>query len=150
MASLFPTDFYNNTLDTKKENELPMLYDYLIDLNTGHLVLDEHKRCIIVSGVNAIVVQSYRKIFTPQGQYFIYSNEYGSKLREFIGMGKSYADTFIEDYLNRCLVSNWKYVNKIKNVTTKLVGNHYIVNFQMETVYGDVKYKDLDLHICPD
>ena len=35
--SLFPTDFYNNKINNVKENEIPLLKDYAIDLDTGEI-----------------------------------------------------------------------------------------------------------------
>ena len=148
--SLFSEDFYNNTINVKQDTQLPILRDYLIDLNTGHLILDEYGRCQIVEKQSAIVCQAYRKIHTPEGKYCIYSPTYGSRLRTLIGKGKQYADEFIEEFLIRALVNNWDYVNSISIISTEFNGSTYTVNFQMDTVYGIVNYDGLDIRILND
>lgn len=138
-TSIFSDDFYSDIIDVKKENEIPMLYDYLIDLETGALVLDEKGQATIVSGYDAILSQTFGKINTVINTYLIYDNTYGSKIRRLIGKGKSYADMFIEQYLIECLVDK-VYVNAIKNVHTKLKNGLYKVYFTMDTIYGNVPY----------
>lgn len=144
--SLFPSDFYDNTINNSTNTQLPMLYDYLIDLETGHLILDEYGRASIVSGANAIIMQTYRKLHIPKDTYYIYPNDYGSSLKDLIGKGKAYADSVISEYLIKALVDN-KYVLRVSNIITELNGNNYNVNFTMTTVYGDISCDMLDVDV---
>ncbi|WP_410746624.1 DUF2634 domain-containing protein, partial [Clostridium neonatale] len=74
--SLFPTDFYNNKINNVKENEIPLLKDYAIDLDTGEIILNELGQATIVSDIDAVIAQAYRKIHTDKGRYIIYSSNY--------------------------------------------------------------------------
>lgn len=145
--SMFPDDFYNNTIDANTSTEPDMLYDYLIDLDNGNIVLDETtKSAIIVSGLDAIIVQTYRKLHTDKGIYLIYDNNYGNKLKTLIGKGKKYADTYIEEFLISCLVDN-TYVKKITDIETSMKSNVYSVYFVMDTIYGKIPYTYSELGI---
>lgn len=64
---LFPEDFYNNTQNKiVSTSEIPLLKDYAIDLNTGEVLFDENGNAIIVEGIDAVIVQSWRKLHTPK------------------------------------------------------------------------------------
>lgn len=144
---LFPEDFYNNTVNkTKsKNNDIPLLKDYAIDLITGEILLDENKNAIIVEGLDATIVQSWRKIHTPKLDldnnegYFIYGKDFGSQFHKLIGKGKSYGDAFANQIIIDCLVDKI-YVTGISNFSTKLENSSYTINYTMETIYGN--YQD--------
>ena len=144
--SLFPTDFYNNKINNVKENEIPLLKDYAIDLDTGEVILNELGQATIVSGIDAVIAQAYRKIHTDKGRYIIYSSNYGSEFKKLIGKGKSYGDTYAYQMLVDCLVDN-KYVIGISDFYTTLEESKYNINFTMNSIYGDYSdsfYVDLD------
>lgn len=144
--SLFPNDFYNNKIDNVKETEIPLLKDYAIDLDTGEVILNELGQAAIVSGIDAVIAQAYRKIHTDKGRYIIYSSNYGSEFKNLIGKGKSYGDTYAYQMLVDCLVDN-KYVIGISDFYTTLEESKYSINFTMNSIYGDYSdsfYVDLD------
>ena len=144
--SLFPTDFYNNKINNVKENEIPLLKDYAIDLDTGEIILNELGQATIVSDIDAVIAQAYRKIHTDKGRYIIYSSNYGSEFKKLIGKGKSYGDTYAYQMLVDCLVDN-KYVIGISDFYTTLEESKYNINFTMNSIYGDYSdsfYVDLD------
>ena len=144
--SLFPDDFYNNKINNVKENEIPLLKDYAIDLDTGEIILNELGQATIVSGIDAVIAQAYRKIHTDKGRYIIYSCNYGSEFKKLIGKGKSYGDTYAYQMLVDCLVDN-KYVIGISDFYTTLEESKYNINFTMNSIYGDYSdsfYVDLD------
>ena len=144
--SLFPDDFYNNKINNVKENEIPLLKDYAIDLDTGEIILNELGQSTIVSGIDAVIAQAYRKIHTDKGRYIIYSSNYGSEFKKLIGKGKSYGDTYAYQMLVDCLVDN-KYVIGISDFYTTLEESKYNINFTMNSIYGDYSdsfYVDLD------
>ena len=144
--SLFPTDFYNNKINNVKENEIPLLKDYAIDLDTGEVILNELGQATIVSGIDAVIAQAYRKIHTDKGRYIIYSSNYGSEFKKLIGKGKSYGDTYAYQMLVDCLVDN-KYVIGISDFYTVLEKSKYSIIFTMNSIYGDYSdsfYVDLD------
>ena len=144
--SLFPTDFYNNKINNVKENEIPLLKDYAIDLDTGEIILNELGQATIVSDIDAVIAQAYRKIHTDKGRYIIYSSKYGSEFKKLIGKGKSYGDTYAYQMLVDCLVDN-KYVIGISDFYTVLEKSKYSINFTMNSIYGnysDSFYVDLD------
>lgn len=144
--SLFPTDFYNNKINNVKENEIPLLKDYAIDLDTGEIILNELGQATIVSDIDAVIAQAYRKIHTDKGRYIIYSSNYGSEFKKLIGRGKSYGDTYAYQMLVDCLVDN-KYVIGISDFYTVLEKSKYSINFTMNSIYGnysDSFYVDLD------
>ncbi len=144
--SLFPTDFYNNKINNVKENEIPLLKDYAIDLDTGEIILNELGQATIVSDIDAVIAQAYRKIHTDKGRYIIYSSNYGSEFKKLIGKGKSYGDTYAYQMLVDCLVDN-KYVIGISDFYTVLEKSKYSINFTMNSIYGnysDSFYVDLD------
>lgn len=143
---LFPNDFYNNKIDNVKETEIPLLKDYAIDLETGTIILNDLGQATIVSGLDAVIVQAYRKIHTDKERYIIYSSNYGSEFKKLIGKGKSYGDTYAYQMLVDCLVDN-KYVTGISNFSTNLESGRYTINFTLNSIYGDYSnsiYVDLD------
>lgn len=144
--SLFPNDFYNNKLDNVKETEIPLLKDYAIDLETGAIILNNLGQATIVSGLDAVIAQAYRKIHTDKDRYIIYSSQYGSEFKKLIGKSKSYGDTYAYQMLVDCLVDN-KYVTGISNFYTDLEQGKYSINFTINSIYGDYSdsfYVDLD------
>lgn len=144
--SLFPTDFYNNKIDNDKETEIPLLKDYAINLDTGEIILNEKGQPIIVTGIDAVAVQAYRKIHTDKNRYIIYSSGYGSEFKKLIGKGKSYGDTYAYQMLYDCLVDN-KYITGINNFSTTLENSGYTINFILNSIYGNYAnsfYVDLD------
>ena len=147
--SIFSDDFYNNVLNSKKDREVPMLYDYLIDISNGHLILDDKGQATIVSGLDAIICQAYRKINTKKGKFNIYSKKYGSRLFELLGQGKVFADDFAQQFLIDCLVDK-KYVYKIVNFQSEFKGSTYTIYFQMDTIYGTTPYYIQDVEISYD
>ena len=142
---ILPSDFYNNTINIKQENTPPLLKDYLIDLKTGAVKFDKNGCATIVTGINAIITQIWRILHTQKGGYIIFSDRYGSRIHELLGYGKDVADTYVQDYLNECLVRNYtvnghKYINKIINYKAYCEETKYIVNFDMDTIYGQASY----------
>jgi len=143
---LFPNDFYNNKIDNVKETEIPLLKDYAIDLNTGEIIVNNLAQATIVSGLDAIITQTYRKLHTDKNRYIIYSNNYGSEFKKLIGKSKSYGDTYAYQMLVDCLVDN-KYVTGISDFSTELEQSKYKINFTIKSIYGDYSdsfYVDLD------
>lgn len=143
---LFPEDFYNNRIDNVKETEIPLLKDYAIDLDTGETILNEKGQPIIVTGIDAVIAQAYRKIHTDKSKYIIYSNKYGNEFKKLMGKSKDFADTFAYQMLVNCLVDN-KYVTGISNFYTELEESQYSINYTLNSIYGDYSdsfYIDLD------
>lgn len=143
---LFPEDFYNNTQNKiVSTSEIPLLKDYAIDLNTGEVLFDENGNAIIVEGIDAVIVQSWRKLHTPKLDndnnegYFIYGSNFGNQLHKLIGKGKSYGEAFALQIITDCLVDG-TYVTGISNFSTNLEKSSYSINYTMETIYGD--YQD--------
>jgi len=143
--SLFPEDFYNNTQNkTTSTTEIPLLKDYAIDLKTGEILIDENN-AIIVEGLDAVIVQTWRKIHTPKLDndnnegYFIYGPSFGSQFHKLIGKGKSVGDAFAYQMLVDCVVDG-TYVTGINNFSTKLAESSYSINYTMESIYGN--YQD--------
>ena len=60
--AIMSKDFYQvNNINS--DNELPLLKDYLINLDTGETIIDEKTGDgIIVEGIDAVVVQAKRKL----------------------------------------------------------------------------------------
>lgn len=144
--SLFPNDFYNNKIDNTKETEIPLLKDYAINLNTGAIIVNDLGKATIVTGIDAVIAQAYRKIHTDKNQYIIYSDKYGSEFKKLIGKGKNYGDTYAYQMLVDCLVDN-KYVTGISEFSTELEQSKYSINFTINSIYGDYSdsfYVDLD------
>ena len=143
---LFPEDFYNNTMSASTiTSKVDLLKDYPIDLETGEILLDENDNGIIVEGLDAVIVQSWRKLHTPKLDiannegYFIYGQNFGSQLHKLIGKGKNYGDAFALSMLINCLVDGM-YVTGINNFSTSLEKSSYTINYTMETIYGN--YQD--------
>ncbi|WP_252238977.1 DUF2634 domain-containing protein [Clostridium sp. VAP51] len=137
----FPEDFYNKG-NLRKKKEIPSLkHDYAIDLTTGEILLDENKKAIIVEGLDAVIVQAWRKIHTKKldplsGEgYLIYSKNFGSKLHKLIGKSKSNGDIYAYQMLHDCLVDG-TYVTGISNFSTELEKSCYKINYTLESIYG--------------
>lgn len=143
---LLPSDFYSNTISSSTtKTEIPLLKDYLIDLNTGHLVVSSSGQFTIVTGLKAVIVQMWRKIHTKQGLYAIFSSSYGSTFHELVGKGKSYADLYAYKKVVDCIVDG-TYVKSINNFSTSFDGSSYTISFTINTIYGDsAEVLDIDL-----
>jgi len=142
---LFPEDFYNNTIKKTIAKEVPLLKDYAINLKTGELLYDENKNAIIVEGLDAVIVQSWRKIHTHKldtvtgDGYFIYGPNFGSQFHKLMGKGKSYGDAFAYKMLVDCIVDG-TYITGINSFLTTLEKSSYAIEYIMETIYGN--YQD--------
>jgi hypothetical protein len=139
-----PSDFYNGTLTSKSvirnSTIVPLLKDYLIDFNTGFLVKSDSGQYTIVTGLQAVIMQIWRKLHTPQGVYDIFSNKYGNTFEELKGKGKSYGDSYAKQKLESALVDNI-YIKSIDNVTLTLEKSIYTINFTIDTIYGNTAEK---------
>ena len=139
---LFPADFYNNTIKKTVDKEVPLLKDYAINLKTGELLYDSNKNAIIVEGLDAVIVQAWRKIHTPKLDainnegYFIYGPNFGSQFHKLAGKGKSIGDAFAYQMLVDCIVDK-TYVTGINNFSTTLEKSSYSINYTMESIYGN-------------
>lgn len=145
MSGLFPTDFYNGTLTSKNSsksttNNPPLLKDYLIDLDTGFPIVSNSGQFTIVTGLEAVIMQTWRKLHTPQGVYEIFSSKYGNTFDELIGKGKSYADAFASQKLQSALVDK-VYIKSVNDIKTILAKDKYIITFTINSIYGDTKDK---------
>lgn len=133
--ALFPKDFYSGTI-SEPTTVTYSLQDYLINMETGEIVLDEIGRAIIVEGLDALNTQIWRKIHSKKSVYLIYSEDYGNTLDELFGKSKEYIDFVIGQKLKEALVDNY-YVTGIKSVETSLLEDGtYRVDFQIDTVFG--------------
>ncbi|NFO56404.1 DUF2634 domain-containing protein [Clostridium botulinum] len=148
----FPEDFYNKGINQRKKKEVPLLKDYAINLDTGEILLDKNKKAIIVEGLDAVIVQAWRKIHTKKidplaGEgYLIYGKNFGSKLHKLIGKSKSNGDIYAYQMLHHCLVDG-TYVTGISNFSTELEKSCYKINYTLESIYGnkdDSFYVDID------
>ncbi|KFX58448.1 DUF2634 domain-containing protein [Clostridium botulinum] len=148
----FPEDFYNKGINQRKKKEVPLLKDYAINLDTGEILLDKNKNAIIVDGLDAVIVQAWRKIHTKKldplaGEgYLIYSKNFGSQLHKLMGKSKSNGDVYAYQMLHDCLVDG-TYVTGISNFSTKLEKSCYKINYRLESIYGnkdDSFYVDID------
>lgn len=145
---VLPSDFYNGTNVSKSSNnnnEIPLLRDYLIDLETGYLVKSDSGQFIIVTGLQAIIMQTWRKLHTKQGAYEIFSSKYGNTFDELKGKGKSYGDAYAYIKLQSALVDD-KYIKSVDGVSLILEKDKYTINFTLNTIYGDTSLKiNIDL-----
>ncbi|KFX56174.1 DUF2634 domain-containing protein [Clostridium botulinum] len=151
--SFFPEDFYSNkAMNRTKKKEIKLLKDYAINLDTGEILLDENKKAIIVEGLDAVIVQAWRKIYTKKldpftgDGYLIYSKNFGSQLHKLIGKSKSNGDIYAYQMLHDCLVDGI-YVTGINNFSTELEKSCYKINYTIESIYGnkdDSFYVDID------
>jgi hypothetical protein len=145
--SLLPSDFYNGTVARSSTNSavVPELVDYVIDLETGYLVVSDSGQFILCTGLRAVIMQIWRKLHIMKGEFLIYSSSYGNTFSELVGQGKSYADSYIYNKLTDAIVDKI-YVKSISNLTTSLTNDKYIVSFTANTIYGDTsQVLDIDL-----
>lgn len=143
--SLFPEDFYNNTVKKNIAEDIPLLKDYAIDLETGELFYDVNGNSVIVEGLDAVIVQTWRKVHTHKldvtngDGYFIYGKDFGSQFHKLMGKGKSYGDAFAYQMLVDCVVDG-TYVTGIDSFSTTLEKSRYSIDYTMITIYGN--YQD--------
>jgi hypothetical protein len=139
MSGVLPSDFYNNTLSsttTYKTETVPSLTDYLIDLDTGFLVVSDSGQFTRVSGLDAVIVQMWRKLNTKQGVFSIYSSSYGNLLDLLKGKGKVYGDTYASQLITSAIVDG-TYVKAISNFKTTLESSSYTISYTANTSFGD-------------
>lgn len=132
--SIFPNDFYTGGVPAI-ETPTYSLTDYLINMETGEIVLDETGRAIIVEGIDALNCQIWRKLHVREMRYLIYTPEYGNTLDDLFGKSKAYADSVINMKIHDAVVDDY-YVLGIKFLETDFDGSTYYVNFQIDTVFG--------------
>lgn len=139
---LLPSDFYNGTISksvlTNTSSEPELLKDYVIDLETGKLVISDSGQFTICTGLRAVIMQMWRKLHTNKGQFIIYSSSYGNTFSDFKGKGKSYADSYAYQKLVDCIVDK-VYITSISNFSTSLVNDKYTMAFTANTIYGDTE-----------
>lgn len=137
---LLPSDFYSgNIISNAKETITPeLLKDYLIDLDTGYLVVSDSGQFTIVTGLEAVIMQIWRKLHITKNTYLIYSSKYGNTFLDLIGNSKSYADAYAYTKLSEAIVDDI-YVKKISSYSTSLNDTEYIINFTVNTIYGDTQ-----------
>jgi hypothetical protein len=143
MPSMFPTDFYNGTLITSSKlptRDIPLLVDYLIDLDTGYPIVSKSGQFTIVEGLEAIVMQMWRKLHIERGIYQIFSSKYGNTFDDLKGKGKSYADAYANKKLIEAVVDK-VYVNSVNNVDLSLDGSIYTISFTIDSIYGNTEFK---------
>lgn len=143
MSGTLPIDFYNGTLVSASKltnTNLPLLKDYLIDLETGYPITSQSGQFIIVEGLEAIVMQIWRKLHIEQGVYKIFSLKYGNTFNDLIGKGKSYGDAYSSKKLNEAIVDK-AYINSVDNVDLSLLESKYTISFTINTIYGDTSMK---------
>lgn len=136
--SLFPSDFYNNVKKDVVVESVPLLKDYLIDMETGAVILNELGQATIVTGLDALNCRIWRIIHTLKGQFEIYSKNHGSTFIELMGYSKSVGDTYAYQKLTDALVDN-VYIFSVYNVFTTLIDSAYTIDFELETLYGASK-----------
>ena len=132
--SIFPSEFYTGEVPIVVAPSYS-LTDYLIDFETGTIVLNETGQAIIVEGLDALNCQIWRKLNTMKERYLIYSQEYGNTLYELQGYSKANADSLISIKLNEAIVDNY-YVLGVRNIETEFDGSLYTVHFQIDTIFG--------------
>lgn len=138
MSSLFPPDFYSGVIVANAKNTITptLLKDYLIDFETGQLAVSDSGQFTVVTGLEAVVVQMWRKLHTPKNTYLIYSSKYGNTFLDLIGKSKSYADAYAYTKLSEAIIDD-VYVKKISSYSTSLNDTEYVINFTVNTIYGD-------------
>lgn len=142
-SNIFPTDFYYSGINNKETDEIPMLFDYLIDLNTGALIFNEYGQATIITQLDALITQVWRAINTKRGECLAYTQNYGCRLHELNGQGKSLADCLAYDFVCECILKDshlGKYIKKIQNFSTEFDHGKYSIYFEMDTIYGTTPY----------
>jgi hypothetical protein len=140
MSGALPNDFYNGTLITnasiKSNSTPPLLKDYLIDLDTGYLVVTDSGQFQVVQGLRAVIMQVWRKLHTDNSVYEIFSSKYGNTFKDLIGKGKDFANAYAYSKLESAIVDG-VYVTSVDNVKVSLSKSSYFISFIINTIYGN-------------
>ena len=148
--AIMSKDFYQvNNINS--DNELPLLKDYLINLDTGETIIDEKTGDgIIVEGIDAVVVQAKRKLMTQKRDpdnfkrgYPIFDMNYGSAIDKLNGKSIKFVSAVAYDYIYQCLVDDL-YITNIEDfkILRDDDSGKYIFQFVIVTPYGNQELCD--------
>lgn len=146
--SIFPNSYYDNTISQntiRSYDEIPILKDYKINLETGELLVDKDRDFIIIEGLEAVVQMCRRMLLTEKfdansnKRWTIYPDGYGSKINGLFGKSKQLGDQLAYGFIYESIVENNIYVNSISNFTTELQEGYYTISFSVNSIYGTYK-----------
>ena len=117
--------------------ELPTPRDIAVDFETGEILTDESGQVRIVEGVEAIKVWAYLAIKTQRDQHQIFTENYGSRHEELIGLEytKELTESEAYRYIKECLMEN-PYILNVKNLGVYKKEDKLKINIDIETIYG--------------
>lgn len=117
--------------------ELPTPRDIAVDFETGEVLTDESGQVRIVEGVEAIKVWAYLAIKTQRDQHQIFTENYGSRHEELIGLEytKELTESEAYRYIKECLMEN-PYILNVKNLGVYKKEDKLKINIDIETIYG--------------
>ncbi len=120
------------------EAELPLLYEYAYDFDTGDFKLKDGKH-YLVSGPEALKIWIWKALRTRRFFCAGYSTDYGSELDSLIGLviSDSERKSEIKRMIIECLLVN-PYILSVDNIDFDQKGSELIVNIKLSTEYGEV------------
>ena len=146
--SLFPEIYevqmpnsLQSSVSVVTEDQLPREYAWDFDKNdfvikNGHFV--------IVEGIEALRVWTWKALHTPRLRYDIYDKNYGYDIESLVGKNFSYEllKTEIKRFVTECLTRN-KYIIGIDNFSMKKVNKLASISFIEKTTLDDIYIKDI-------
>ncbi|MEA5008217.1 DUF2634 domain-containing protein [Clostridium tyrobutyricum] len=133
------SDIDNSTEDTPHE--------YAWDFEKNDFLLKDGK-FIIVEGIEALKIWTWKALHTPRFRYDIYDENYGHDIETLIGKNLSYElmETETKRFVTECLTRN-KYITGITNFSMKKVNKLASISFTEKTTLDDIDIKDMSTDI---
>lgn len=137
MMDNFPFVGTHNDYIVAGATELTTPRDIAVDFETGEILTDESGQVRIAEGVEAIKVWAYLAIKTQRDQHQIFTENYGSRHEELIGLEytKELTESEAYRYIKECLMEN-PYILNVKNLGVYKKEDKLKINIDIETIYG--------------
>lgn len=138
MSSIFPF------LDVPPEElagrgtELPLFKEYAWDFERDEFMLKDGNP-VLLEGIDGLKVWIYKALRTERYRYLAYSWDYGNEVERLIGSTYTPAaqQSEAERYIREALLV-LPYIEEVRNVEIRSLGDMLQIDFKVDTVYGEV------------
>lgn len=142
--NIMPDEFYNKISSTLLDDNYSLtepkeLVEWNVDTETGEFIINENGTIDKVYDLDALKVRVWLKLSTYRGRYFIFSKDYGNRLKDYIGQISGELRRMAEFDLKKCLVDD-EYITDIQDVSVDDSDNEFILTFVIVNIFNNYKY----------
>lgn len=133
--------------DITNDEQVSLPREYAWDFEKNDFILKDGK-FVIVEGIEALRVWTWKALHTPRFRYDIYDENYGHDIETLIGKNFSYElmEAEIKRFVTECLTRN-EYITGITNFSMKKVNKRVSISFTEKTTFDDIDIKDMTTDI---